>query len=63
MAEDVGQKVVAQLTRLPGKHGGWAAKLYIGSRHVATVCDPEDDSRDAALWTARMWAIMYKDLV
>jgi hypothetical protein len=60
VAEDAGNGVTAVPVRLPGK-AGWACKIIVDGKHVATVADPDDDSRDAALWEARMWAIMYKD--
>lgn len=58
---DLGKGCTAHTVRLPGKAAGWAAKVYVNRRHVATVADPADNSAEAAMWAARMWMIMYRE--
>lgn len=61
MSHDLGQGYKAELVKLPGRKSGYAAKIIKGQRHVATISDPDDDSREGVLMQCRMWMIMYKE--
>ena len=62
MKHDVGNGLRAEVVALKGK-GGYVAAIYQGSRHLATVADPEDSTRDGALMQARIWGIEFKGVL
>ena len=60
MAHQLAEGVRGELVPLPGKKSGWACRIIVGRTHKATVADPENLTKDGALWAAKMWIIMYK---
>jgi hypothetical protein len=41
--------------KLPGRKSGYACKIWHRGRHVATVADPDRESREGALAAAYAW--------
>lgn len=45
--------------KLPGRKSGYACKVWVRGRHVATVADPDRSSRESALEVAEAWKKNY----
>jgi len=52
--------VKTSIVKLPGKNSGYACKIFIRGRWVATVSDPEKTTREAAQAAATSWNKKYR---